>query len=389
MQGEHDSTTRGLLDAARAELRDVGQAGLTMDGVARRAYYSTGAVYQRWPDRAALLAHVGAEIRDELEQTLLSLSDERAAISFAVEDGQELLQLASEVIIAGHTLPQVREVSLAMWTTLREGLERVLPPGMAWYLAVVGLGDAMLASIDIPAPGPTDERIRWLLDACDVEKGGLHVPRVGTVTVADVPAVPQPARSDPTTRLLIQAAQNLLADQGVESLSTRRISAEAGVTTGAIYRRYDGKGALLADVLLVALAPDRYEWTWELVAALASDDPYWAAADVMTDKLIKASQEEAEQRVLLQIGVAARTDASLRAQIAERVRVASEARNDMFVHLARAALMRTDVNPAILAWGFQSEPVGLRALLPLGLPIDQQAARTSMRAVLTAGAARD
>jgi AcrR family transcriptional regulator len=367
----------------------VGQGGFTMDAVARRAYYSPGALYERWPDRAQLLAHVGAEVRDELEQTLLSLSDERAAISFAVDDGQELLQLASEVMIAGHTLPQVREISLAMWTTLREGLERVLPPGMAWYLAVVGLGDAMLASIDIPAPGPSDERISWLLDACDVEKGGLHVPRVGTVTVADVPAVPQPARSDPTTRLLIQAAQNLLADQGVESLSTRRISAEAGVTTGAIYRRYDGKGALLADVLLVALAPDRYEWTWELVAALASDDPYWAAADVMTDKLIKASQEVAEQRVLLQIGVAARTDASLRAQVAERVRVASEARNDMFVHLARAALMRTDVNPAILAWGFQSEPVGLRALLPLGLPIDQQAARTSMRAVLTAGAARD
>jgi AcrR family transcriptional regulator len=96
---------------------------------------------------------------------------------------------------------------------------------------------------------------------------------------------------------LIQAAQSLLAEQGAESLSTRRVSAQAGVTTGAIYRRYDGKGALLADVLLVALAPDRYEWTWELVAALASDDPYRAAADVMTAQLLAASRTEAEQRV--------------------------------------------------------------------------------------------
>jgi AcrR family transcriptional regulator len=259
---------------------------------------------------------------------------------------------------------------------------------MAWYLSIVGLGDAMLASIDIAAPLPVGPRIRWLLDACDVEAMGLHVPRPGALTQADVPAVPQPARSDPTTLALIQAAQSLLAEQGAESLSTRRVSAQAGVTTGAIYRRYDGKGALLADVLLVALAPDRYEWTWELVAALASDDPYWAAADVMTAQLLAASRNEAEQRVLLQIGVAARTDTALRAQIQERVRVASEARFAMFDHLGNAGVIRADIDPAVLAWGFQSEPVGLRAIVPLGIPIDEQAATLSMRAVLTAAAAR-
>ncbi|MFZ8927358.1 MAG: helix-turn-helix domain-containing protein, partial [Candidatus Nanopelagicales bacterium] len=180
----------------------------------------------------------------------------------------------------------------------------------------------------------------------------------------------------------------LLAEQGAESLSTRRVSAQAGVTTGAIYRRYDGKGALLADVLLVALAPDRYEWTWELVAALASDDPYWAAADVMTAQLLAASRNEAEQRVLLQIGVAARTDTALRAQIQERVRVASEARCAMCDHLGKAGVIRADIDPAVLAWGFQSEPVGLRAIIPLGIPVDEEAATLSMRAALTAAAAR-
>ncbi|MGA1662110.1 MAG: TetR/AcrR family transcriptional regulator [Candidatus Nanopelagicales bacterium] len=388
MHGEHNRATRELLDAARAELRDVGQAAFTMDAVARRAYYSPGAIYQRWPDRVSLLGDVGREVLADLEGALAGVGDAEASISFALDDGRDLLGLVSEILIAGHTSTDIRDVSLAMWSALRTAMGRHLPPGMAWYLSIVGLGDAMLASIDIAAPLPVGPRIRWMLDACDVEAMGLHVPRPGALTQADVPAVPQPARSDPTTLALIQAAQSLLAEQGAESLSTRRVSAQAGVTTGAIYRRYDGKGALLADVLLVALAPDRYEWTWELVAALASDDPYWAAADVMTAQLLAASRNEVEQRVLLQIGVAARTDTALRAQIQERVRVASEARCAMFDHLGKAGVIRADIDPAVLAWGFQSEPVGLRAIIPLGIPVDEEAATLSMRAVLTAAAAR-
>jgi AcrR family transcriptional regulator len=388
VHGEHNRATRELLEAARAELRDVGQAAFTMDAVARRAYYSPGAIYQRWPDRVSLLGDVGREVLADLEGALAGVGDAEASISFALDDGRDLLGLVSEILIAGHTSTDIRDVSLAMWSALRTAMGRHLPPGMAWYLSIVGLGDAMLASIDIAAPVPAGPRIRWMLDACDVEAMGLHVPRPGALAQADVPAVPQPARSDPTTLALIQAAQSLLAEQGAESLSTRRVSAQAGVTTGAIYRRYDGKGALLADVLLVALAPDRYEWTWELVAALASDDPYWAAADVMTAQLLAASRNEAEQRVLLQIGVAARTDTALRAQIQERVRVASEARCAMFDHLGKAGVIRADIDPAVLAWGFQSEPVGLRAIIPLGIPVDEEAATLSMRAVLTAAAAR-
>ena len=388
MQGEHDPTTRELMAAARAELLAVGQAAFTMDAVAKRAYYSPGAIYQRWPDRVSLLCDVGREIQTELGDALTRLDDAEGAITFALVDGRSLLQGASEVLIAGHTGTDIRGVALDIWSTLRDGFERLLPPGMAWYISLVGLGDAMLASIGIPAPRPVDPRIRWLVDACDVEVMGLHVPRTGAHADTDIPSVPRPARSDPTTLALIQAAQSLLAEQGAESLSTRRVSAQAGVTTGAIYRRYDGKGALLADVLLVALAPDRYEWTWDLVKALASDDPYWAAADVMTGQLITASRNEAEQRVLLQIGVAARTDAALRAQVQERVRVASDARCAMFDHLVQAGVMRADVAPAILAWGFQSEPVGLRAIVPLGIPVDEEAATSSMRAVLTAAAAR-
>jgi hypothetical protein len=124
------------------------------------------------------------------------------------------------------------------------------------------------------------------------------------------------------------------------------------------------------------------------VRALASDDPYWSAADVMTRRLIATMQDEASQRVLLHIGVAARTDDALRAQVRERVLVAHRARTDMFMHLRNAGVTRDDVDPAVFAWGFQTLTVGLRVTQPLGIPIDVDAATIAMRAVMTGAAAR-
>ena len=389
MQGEHDPTTRDLIAGARDELAAVGQAGFTMDGVARRSFYSPGALYERWPDRADLLADVGREVRDELARALADIPDAPAAFAWALDDARDLLALAGEILIAGHASPAIREVAIDTWATLREGLERILPPGMAWYTAAVAIGGALLDVIGLPGPTPPTGRIAWLTEACAIEIEQRHVPLPGGAqSGADVPEVPLPVRSDPTAQALIQAAQALLAEHGAEGISTRRVSAAAGVTTGAIYRRYDGKAALLSDVLLAELAPDRYVWTWELVRALATDDPYWGAADAMTRQLFAAAADETSQRVLLQIGVAARNDEALRTQVQERILVAHRARTDMFARLAEAGVMRDDVSPAVLAWGFQTEPVGVRVLLPLGIALNEAVVTASMRAILTASAAR-
>ena len=48
---------------------------------------------------------------------------------------------------------------------------------------------------------------------------------------------------------IIEAAQRLIARQGVEKTSMRDIAAEAGLTTGAIYYYYPSKEALLYDVM--------------------------------------------------------------------------------------------------------------------------------------------
>ena len=46
---------QAILDAAWAELRDVGYAALTMEAVAARAGTSKPVIYRRWPSRAALV----------------------------------------------------------------------------------------------------------------------------------------------------------------------------------------------------------------------------------------------------------------------------------------------------------------------------------------------
>lgn len=48
---------------------------------------------------------------------------------------------------------------------------------------------------------------------------------------------------------IIEAAQSLIARQGVEKTSMREIAEEAGITTGAIYYYYNSKEELLYDVM--------------------------------------------------------------------------------------------------------------------------------------------
>jgi AcrR family transcriptional regulator len=390
VHGEHDQTKRDLIRAARDEFAAVGQAAFTMDGVAKRAFYSPGSLYGRWSDRIELLADLGCEvIRPDLVRDLDHIQDRDEAIAWVLDEGRPAMVLAGELLIAGHTNSALHDVAVDIWGALRGGLQRLLPPGMAWYVATIAIGGAMLDVIDLPGPTPPTGRVTWLSEACNIEEEARHTPRrASEAPEVDVPVVPPPIRSDPTAQALIQAAKSLLAEHGSEGISTRRVSAAAGVTTGAIYRRYDGRAALLSDVLLAELAPDRYEWTWELVRALASDDPYWSAADVMTRRLIATMQDEASQRVLLHIGVAARNDDALRAQVRERVLVAHRARTDMFMHLRNAGVTRDDVDPAVFAWGFQTLTVGLRVTQPLGIPIDVDAATIAMRAVMTGAAAR-
>lgn len=387
---DRDATTRTLREAALAELVEQGQADFTMEGVAKRGFYSIGTVYTRWPDRETLLADLGGEVvAPSIVATIDALPSAAEAIAWVMGEGQRSMLLAGEVILAGHTMPGVRPTSLAVWESLRGSLARHLPSSMAWYVATYALGNALLDAIGVRGPDPARGRVAWVAEAC----AAAASPATSETSLAPpgdvaIPVVPSPTRTDDVALALIGAAQMLLQEHGVAGTTTRDIAASAGVTTGALYRRYEGKSRLLADVLLAQLQPDRYTWTWDLVRALASDDPYSQASAVVAHRMIEVAQDESAQRVLLQVGIAARSDPALQAQIAERVQIAHEARVEMVRHFAEAGLLRDDVSPEVFAWGFQAVPVGVRATLPLGVPLDGDEVSASMEALLRAAAAR-
>jgi AcrR family transcriptional regulator len=78
---------------------------------------------------------------------------------------------------------------------------------------------------------------------------------------------PQQARSRESTRKLLRAAAEVLGQHGVEGATIPRIAQHAGLTPGALYRRFPDKDALLETVIIgimerqderlrVALTPD-------------------------------------------------------------------------------------------------------------------------------------
>ena len=65
---------------------------------------------------------------------------------------------------------------------------------------------------------------------------------------------PQQARSRESLRKLQKAAAEVLGQHGVEGTTIPRIAAHAGLTPGAVYRRFSDKDALLESVILGILA---------------------------------------------------------------------------------------------------------------------------------------
>ena len=61
---------------------------------------------------------------------------------------------------------------------------------------------------------------------------------------------PQQARSRESTRKLLKAAAEVLGQHGLEGTTIPRIAQHAGLTPGAVYRRFPDKDALLEAVVI-------------------------------------------------------------------------------------------------------------------------------------------
>jgi len=95
---------------------------------------------------------------------------------------------------------------------------------------------------------------------------------------------PQQERSRESLRKLMKAAAEVLGQHGVEGTTIPRIAHHAGLTPGAIYRRFHDKDALLETVILGILQRQDERIRLVLTPALTSKIPL----PLLADQLIKS-----------------------------------------------------------------------------------------------------
>ncbi|MCW2545072.1 MAG: TetR family transcriptional regulator [Frankiales bacterium] len=110
-----------------------------------------------------------------------------------------------------------------------------------------------------------------------------------------------------TRARLLDAAALLVATRGVEGATVEAIAAAAGVTTGALYSSFAGKGELLQ-----ALVTERHTDLSGLPLSALAEDLGQRVADLLSATLVDA-------QLLNELLAAASRDAGLRALLAERI----------------------------------------------------------------------
>ena len=97
---------------------------------------------------------------------------------------------------------------------------------------------------------------------------------------------PQQARSRESLRKLLKAAAEVLGQHGVEGTTIPRIAAHAGLTPGAIYRRFNDKDALLETVILGTLDRQDERLRTGLTPEMAAQIPLPVLAEQVVHSLV-------------------------------------------------------------------------------------------------------
>lgn len=101
-------------------------------------------------------------------------------------------------------------------------------------------------------------------------------------------------------RRLLEAAAEIFAERGFD-VSTRDIAAHAGVTQALFYRYFDGKQALVTDVLEHVFA-DRFRGDWAALSDPADDRPF---AERLVDCYVRfaRSSDPVRMRLFIRAGL--------------------------------------------------------------------------------------
>ena len=97
---------------------------------------------------------------------------------------------------------------------------------------------------------------------------------------------PQQARSRESTRKLLKAAAEVLGQHGIEGATIPRIAQHAGLTPGAVYRRFPHKDALLETVIIGILERQDERLRMMLTPAMARQIPLAVFAEQLINNML-------------------------------------------------------------------------------------------------------
>jgi AcrR family transcriptional regulator len=119
---------------------------------------------------------------------------------------------------------------------------------------------------------------------------------------------PQQARSRESLRKLMKAAAEVLGQHGVEGTTIPRIAVHAGLTPGAIYRRFSDKDALLEAVILGILERQDERLRSGLTPEMAGQIPLPVFAEQLVHSLVVSYRANAGQMRAMRQFVRSRMD---------------------------------------------------------------------------------
>lgn len=107
---------------------------------------------------------------------------------------------------------------------------------------------------------------------------------------------PKQARSSELVSAVLQAAAQVLAQEGAQRFTTTRVAEKAGVSIGSLYQYFPNKAAIL-----FRLQVDEWRQTSELLRRILEDGarPPLERLRILVHAFIRSECEEAEMRVAL------------------------------------------------------------------------------------------
>src|SRR5215467_12124327 len=119
---------------------------------------------------------------------------------------------------------------------------------------------------------------------------------------------PQQARSRESLRKLLKAAAEVLGQHGVEGTTIPRIAHHAGLTPGAVYRRFHDKEALLEEVILGILERQEERSRTGMTPAAAAQIPLTVFAEQVINGMVVGYRANAALLRAMRIFVQGKTN---------------------------------------------------------------------------------